>query len=88
VSEVQADLVMCERYEKNKIYAVVVTRVAGSLETVGLPGYPEVLFVEINVMKSCQSFVALYFTQLLKTQGLKLYAKCLHANRGTCISVA
>jgi hypothetical protein len=22
----------------------------------------EVLFVEINVMKSCQSFVALYFT--------------------------
>jgi hypothetical protein len=43
------------------IHAEIVTRVAGSLEAVGLPGYPEVLFVEINVMKSCQSFVALYF---------------------------
>jgi hypothetical protein len=30
----------------------VVIRVAGSLEAGGLPGYPEVLFVEINVMKS------------------------------------
>jgi hypothetical protein len=28
------------------MYAEVVTRVAGSLEAVGLPGYPEVLFVE------------------------------------------
>jgi hypothetical protein len=35
---------------------------AGSLEAVGLPGYPEVLFVEINLMKSWQSFVALYFS--------------------------
>jgi hypothetical protein len=31
------------------MYAEVVTRVAGSLEAVGLPGYPKVLFVEINV---------------------------------------
>ncbi len=34
------------------IHAEVVTRVAGSLEAEGLPGYPESLFVEINVMKS------------------------------------
>ncbi len=34
------------------IHAEIVTRVAGRLEAVGLPGYPEVLFVEINVMKS------------------------------------
>ncbi len=60
------------------IYAEVVTRVAGSLEARGLPGYPEVLFVKINVTKSWQSFVALYFTRILKTQGLKLYMKCLH----------
>ncbi len=33
------------------IYAEVVTRVAGSLEAVGLPGYPQVLL--INMMKSC-----------------------------------
>ena len=45
------------------IYAEVVTRVAGSLEAVGLPGYPKVLFVEMNMMKSCQSFVAHYFTR-------------------------
>ncbi len=38
------------------MYAEVVTRVAGSLEVVGLPGYPEVLFVEINI--------ALYFTRI------------------------
>jgi hypothetical protein len=34
-----------------KIYAEVVTCVAGSLEAGGLPGYPTVLFVKINVMK-------------------------------------
>ncbi len=34
------------------IDAEVVTRVAGSLGAGGLPGYPEVLFDEINVMKS------------------------------------
>ncbi len=34
------------------INAEVVTRVSGSLGAVGLPGYPEVLIVEINVMKS------------------------------------
>jgi hypothetical protein len=44
--------------------AEVVSRVAGSLEAEGLPGYPEVLNVEINVEKSCQNFIALYFTQL------------------------
>jgi hypothetical protein len=32
--------------------AEVVTRVAGSLEAVELPGYPEVLLVEINVAES------------------------------------
>ncbi len=31
------------------IHAEVVTRVAGSLEAGVLPGYPESLFVEINV---------------------------------------
>jgi hypothetical protein len=46
-------------------HAEVVTCVAGSLEAGGLPGYLEVLFVEINVMKSCQSFVALYFTPII-----------------------
>ncbi len=35
-----------------KIYAEVVTCVAGSLEAGGLTGYPECLVVEINVMKS------------------------------------
>jgi hypothetical protein len=60
------------------IHDEVVTCVAGSLEAVGLPGYPEVLFVEINMMKSCQSFVVLYFTQMWKTRGLKLYTKSLH----------
>jgi hypothetical protein len=34
------------------MYAEVVTCVAGSLEAGGLPGCPESLFVEINVMKS------------------------------------
>jgi hypothetical protein len=34
------------------MYAEVVTRVAGSLEAGGLPGYPKVLIVEINVVKS------------------------------------
>jgi hypothetical protein len=39
--------------ERNKmIYAEVVTRVASSLEAGGLPGYPEGLFVEINMVKS------------------------------------
>jgi hypothetical protein len=40
------------------IYAEVVTPVAVSLEAGGLPGYPE---SEINVSKTRQSFVALYF---------------------------
>ncbi len=70
----------CVRFKTflKRIYAEVVTRVASSLEAVGLPGYPEVLFVEINVIKSRQRFVALYFTRIWKTQGLKLYMKCLH----------
>ncbi len=47
------------------IYAAVVTFVAGSHEAGGLPGYPEVfLIIEINVTKSWQSFVALYFTEM------------------------
>jgi hypothetical protein len=37
------------------IHAVVVTRVAGSLEARGLPGYPESLLDEINMMKSCKA---------------------------------
>jgi hypothetical protein len=32
--------------------SLVVTHVAGSLEAGGLPGYPESLVVELNVMKS------------------------------------
>ncbi len=40
------------RIQVTDIYDEVVTHVAGSLEAVGLPGYPKVLFVEINVMKS------------------------------------
>ncbi len=35
-----------------RIYAEVVTRVAGGLDAEGLPGYPKSLFIEINVMKS------------------------------------
>jgi len=41
----------------------------------GLPGYPK---SEINVLKTWQNFVALYFTQLLKMQGLKLYTEVLN----------
>ncbi len=40
------------RESGEQIYAEVVTREAGSREAVGLPRYPEVLFVEINIMKS------------------------------------
>jgi hypothetical protein len=45
------------KLKKNKaphsdMHAEVVTRVASSLGAGGLPGYPECLFVEINVMKS------------------------------------
>jgi hypothetical protein len=36
----------------SRIYAEVVTRVAGSLEAGGFPGNPESFFVKINVMKS------------------------------------
>jgi hypothetical protein len=68
-------IVSCGLY----IYAEVVTCVASILKAEGLPGYPKSLFIEINVMKSCQSCLkALYFTQLVKTRGLKLYTKCLH----------
>jgi hypothetical protein len=63
---------------KISIYAEVETRVAGSLEAGGLPGYHKVLFVEINVMKSWQSFVALYFSQILKMWGFKLYMNNLY----------
>jgi hypothetical protein len=37
---------------RQRIYAEVVTCVAGSLEAIGLPGYPKVFYVEINVVKS------------------------------------
>jgi hypothetical protein len=43
------------------MYAESVTRLAGSLEAGGLPGYPESLFVEINVIKSWQSHLTLLF---------------------------
>jgi hypothetical protein len=39
----------------------VVACVASSIEAGGLPGYPESLFVKINVMKSRQSSYTLYF---------------------------
>ncbi len=55
------------------IYAEVVTHVAGSLGAVGLPGYPKYLFV----VKSWQSSLSLYWTQISKMWGLKLYTKCL-----------
>ncbi len=41
-------MTLCFIFEPG-IYAEVVTRVGGSFGAVGLPGYPEVLFVEINV---------------------------------------
>ncbi len=56
---------MVKHFGNGFIYAEVVTRVAGNLKAGGLPGYPEVLFVEINVMKYCQSFEALYFTRIM-----------------------
>jgi hypothetical protein len=34
------------------MYAAVVTQVTGSLEVGGLLGYPECLFVEINMVKA------------------------------------
>ncbi len=48
------------KISQDNIYAEVVTRVAGSLEAGGLPRYPESLVVEINVLMSWQTFVALY----------------------------
>ncbi len=42
-------------YLQTKINAEVVISVAGSLEGGGLHVYSESLFVEINMMKSCQS---------------------------------
>ncbi len=64
-----------EKCHKLWQYAEVVAHVAGSLEAGGLPGYPE---SEINVLKSWQGFVALYFQQMMKTWGLKPYTKCSH----------
>ncbi len=57
-----------------QIYAEVVTLVAGSLEAVGLPGSLE---SEINLLKTWQSFVALYFTKIMKTQGFKINTNIL-----------
>jgi hypothetical protein len=42
---------MLKKVDTAPIHAEVVTRVAGSLEAGGLPGYPESLVVEINAMK-------------------------------------
>ncbi len=67
------------------IYAKVLPCVASSLDAGGLPGYPECLVVEIYVLKSWQSSLRLYWTQMVKTRGLKLYTKCLHV-RGSKIS--
>ncbi len=59
-----------------EINAEVVTCVAGSLWTGGLPGYPK---SKISVLKTWQSLGALRSTQIiLKTRGLQLYTKCLH----------
>jgi hypothetical protein len=45
------------------MYAAVVICVAGSLEAEGLPECPECLIDEINMMKSWQSSLTLYWTQ-------------------------
>ncbi len=45
-------MVSNEKTTHKKIYAEVVTSVAGSIEARGLPGYPKSLFVEINMVKS------------------------------------
>ncbi len=42
-------------YYNFNISAEVVTRVASSLEAGGLPGYPEVLFVEEVLTKLCST---------------------------------
>ncbi len=52
--------------------AEVVTRVANSHEAGGLPGYPE---SKINVLKSLQSFIALYFPKCWRRKVLKCYTK-------------
>ncbi len=38
------------------IYDEVVTHVAGSLEAVGLPGYPKVLFVDRQIWSNIDEF--------------------------------
>ncbi len=40
-----------------KIYAEVVNRIASGLEAGGLPWYPEDSFVEIKVMKCCNTLL-------------------------------
>ncbi len=63
------------------IYAEVVTCVANSLKAGGLPECPECLIVEINMLKSWQSSLTLYWTQIMKTRDLKLYTKCLQVRK-------
>ncbi len=59
-----------------------VTCVAGSLEAEGLPGYPESLLVEMNLIKSCQSYVALYFQKYRRrkvlnfTRNVNIFYSC------------
>ncbi len=51
-SKKRIDFPIGESVNTNNIYAEVVTHVAGSLEAGRLPGNPESLFGEINMMKS------------------------------------
>ncbi len=57
------------------IYAEVVTRVAGSLDAGGLPGYPK---SKINMLKTWQSFVALYFHKYWRREVLNFYTNILY----------
>ncbi len=61
------------------IYAEVVTHVAGSLEAEGLPRYPWRPTFWNKHDEARQSCLSLYYNNFTgKTQGLKLYTKCLH----------
>jgi hypothetical protein len=61
-----------------RINAEVVTHVAGSLEAEGLPGYPQMLICWNKCDEVLKSSLSLYWTQISKTQGLKLYTKRLN----------
>ncbi len=62
-----------------EIYAEVVTHVASSLEAEGLPGYPRILPCSNKRHHALTKLIITLLHKLLgKTQGLKLYTKCLH----------